>query len=563
MRLEKPVLMLIDDLDRLGPDELLATFKLVRMLGRLPNVHYLLCYDEATLIDVLSRTGLVDTDDGRARVYLEKMIQLRLDIPTLMMGAQLDLVNLVLKEVQSNHSFELLPSEEQRLSTMWGEYMRPYLAHPRAIKRLFTQVDATWSDVQGEVDFPDYVAMTFLRTFEPAVFALIEEHEAELLGFFSEWDPLVKETDDAKMARWRGYLTTLEVAHSSRVIGLLTELFLVLKSAKNKTAYGAAARADIGRRCGVGHRDYFHRYTQAGIPADDLPNSKVAAALEQLRNGAPGDEAVFVEGFLARDASKVVQKILRYDVAELPVEPLMLMLSRQYDVLSSGQAGLHAGPPSYELLDMGGRLVAGLEGEFALKVLKDCAATSSGLSFASDLLRSLGRVEPGVVAPVWLHEAKQLVASAIGNELRNVDPTGPEGDTERAMRGVWGFREFAGEEPVSNLLWELIEGDNEWNVALVIATMYPIGHDSEGRWTVDRANLPADAVQQLLGFSRAVEAVKALGPGDRNAVRMTHFDSRPSLEARAALVYEDILELEQHVLRASGGGQQDQPAPEK
>ena len=48
-KIDHPVLMVLDDLDRLAPDELLYTFKLVRLLGRLPNVYYLLAYDEATL----------------------------------------------------------------------------------------------------------------------------------------------------------------------------------------------------------------------------------------------------------------------------------------------------------------------------------------------------------------------------------------------------------------------------------------------------------------------------------------------------------------------------------
>lgn len=38
----QPVLVVMDDLDRLTPDELLLTFKLVRLVGHLPNVYYLI-----------------------------------------------------------------------------------------------------------------------------------------------------------------------------------------------------------------------------------------------------------------------------------------------------------------------------------------------------------------------------------------------------------------------------------------------------------------------------------------------------------------------------------------
>jgi predicted KAP-like P-loop ATPase len=79
--LEQPILVVLDDLDRLDPDELLFTFKLVRMLGRLPNVYYLIAYDEDTLLDILRRTDLVGDAPGRAQLYLEKMVQVRLDVP--------------------------------------------------------------------------------------------------------------------------------------------------------------------------------------------------------------------------------------------------------------------------------------------------------------------------------------------------------------------------------------------------------------------------------------------------------------------------------------------------
>ena len=78
-----PILMVLDDLDRLDPSELVLVAKLVRLVGRLPNVFYLLSYDESTLRDVLTRTALVGENEARARDYLEKIIQVRFDLPPL------------------------------------------------------------------------------------------------------------------------------------------------------------------------------------------------------------------------------------------------------------------------------------------------------------------------------------------------------------------------------------------------------------------------------------------------------------------------------------------------
>ncbi|MFF1830686.1 P-loop NTPase fold protein [Paenarthrobacter sp. NPDC058040] len=545
--LKQPVIMLIDDLDRLGPDELLTTFKLVRMLGRLPNVYYLLCYDEATLVDVLMRTGLVHDDAGRARAYLEKMIQLRLDIPSMLVSEQLGLLNSVLREVQTNHAFELLPHETQRLSKMWGESMRPYLSQPRAIKRLFTQVDATWAELQGEVDFADYVAMTFIRTFEPPVLRLIEDSEAELLGFDHRW---VDESDLAKIERWQKKLDDLDVVHAERILDLLAELFLPLKSAREKISYGPEARTDVARRSGVGHADYFHRYTQAAVPKDDLPNSKVSEALSLLREGRAGTAIDLLEEFLSKDASMVVQKIMNHDLGDLPVEPLAHLLARQYDVIGKEGAGLSAGPPSFELLVLGRHMFTGLQGDPAIRILSACSTTSSGIAFVADLLRDLGKTTRAGAAPEWLPEARNMAATAIEAQFRALDPNDSDSEVERALRNVWALRDFTAPESARALVWELIDADKGWNAATFIAMLYPIGQDSRGKWSIDRYHLSADGIETVLGFDKAVAAIKSQGPVNSAPGELEKFDSRPSLTVRVACVYEDILRLDEEVSRA-------------
>lgn len=508
-QLETPVLMLIDDLDRLGPDELLMTFKLVRMLGRLPNVFYLLCYDEATLIDVLKRTGLVDNDNGRARAYLEKMIQLRLDIPSMLDADQIDLVNTVLAEVQENHQFHIRPAVLERFSSMWKECIRFYLTQPRAIKRLFTQVDAAFAELNEEVDFADFVAMTFLRTFEPAVFSVIERHEDELLGRYVAADPLGKETSEDKRQRWLGYLVGGRATHPERILDLLALLFLPLGSSKYGQQYGAESRIDISRRCGVGHSDYFYRYTQLGIPRDDLPNSKVAEALRQLQNDVHGQAVTEMQGFLVRNPAMVIGKISRHDLKDLPVAPLLLMFSEVYGAIGNEGAGIHAGPPSYEMLGLARQICATLSAVDASKVLRASMDTTSGLSFITDVIRELTRHDGKIQAPPWLPQLKTEAASAIEAHLRRLSPSAADDDIERSLRCIWALRDFTTPEHTKAFLWDLMDSDGRWDISTFIALLLPIGYGSDGMWMIDVLGLSAGQIDDLLGFDRVATAMEA------------------------------------------------------
>lgn len=100
----KPILVIVDDLDRLSADELLHVFKLVRLVGRLPNVYYMLSYDEQTIVDLLRKTDLVPANDARrAMDYLEKMVQVRVDMP-LLRDYEVDaVVGEALERVVSSH----------------------------------------------------------------------------------------------------------------------------------------------------------------------------------------------------------------------------------------------------------------------------------------------------------------------------------------------------------------------------------------------------------------------------------------------------------------------------
>lgn len=48
--------VVIDDIDRLSPDEALLIFRLVKSAGRLPNVMYLLVYDRQLAEKIVSET---------------------------------------------------------------------------------------------------------------------------------------------------------------------------------------------------------------------------------------------------------------------------------------------------------------------------------------------------------------------------------------------------------------------------------------------------------------------------------------------------------------------------
>ncbi|MBZ6232792.1 KAP family NTPase [Streptomyces olivaceus] len=131
-----PVVAIIDDLDRLAPEELLVVFKPVRLAGHLPNVYYPISTDEQTLLDVLQRTAPVGSNDPRAQAIREKLIQVPPDLPAL---RDRDTAAMTTRPRQRTAG---LPSgihapDQDRFSEAYSHHLQHRPRTPRAIKRYF------------------------------------------------------------------------------------------------------------------------------------------------------------------------------------------------------------------------------------------------------------------------------------------------------------------------------------------------------------------------------------------------------------------------------------------
>ncbi len=73
---ERRFLVIIDDLDRLSPEEALAIFRLIKSVGRLPNVMYLVVFDRQ-----LAETAVGEKYPSEGPHFLEKIIQAGFELP--------------------------------------------------------------------------------------------------------------------------------------------------------------------------------------------------------------------------------------------------------------------------------------------------------------------------------------------------------------------------------------------------------------------------------------------------------------------------------------------------
>lgn len=125
--LDKRVVILVDDLDRMRDEEVREIVRLVRLVGNFPNVTYVLAYDQSKVARAL------DPDPKVGLAFLEKIVQVAYEVPK---PNQHDLDTMCFEALDAclaaTYHRDLNSEEWQNL---WPTVIQPLLRTPRDVRR--------------------------------------------------------------------------------------------------------------------------------------------------------------------------------------------------------------------------------------------------------------------------------------------------------------------------------------------------------------------------------------------------------------------------------------------
>ncbi len=506
---KRPVLVVIDDVDRLDPTELLLLFKLIRLAGRLPNVHYVLAYDEETLLDALGRTGLIGNDTPRRAVeYLEKIVQIRLDVPPLR-GEQVSAwVDRETEELAARHSIELTDEQRNRFSRAYFGYLRRRLHTPRAIKRFFAQADAFLARVRGEVDFVDFLVLSWLRASEPRLCAALLENRGRLLGEVDTWIfNFDKKRDVAADHEFWQEVFRASGVEKSRWLGvadLVGQLFPRFAHEWSDEAHSYPSR-DMGAGR-IANPDYFDRFFAFAVPEEDLADALVAQAWKQIADGEDGPERRTVEEAWPARINLVLSK-LQTIVASSDADRALEWLVDHYKEVPETAS---LADPRWRVMGWGRELYAGLSGDDALElVTRMCSSVDpSELRFLARCAWSdevLSRIKAGGVDAENLRAARRVLVDRIEASFEREGTASPLSYPDDVWPLFWSWREL---DETSLRRWVTAHLDSgSWApldlAARMVGTSTAMGVSNP---TPKLSDLDVEVVKSLIGASRVLKA---------------------------------------------------------
>jgi predicted KAP-like P-loop ATPase len=171
--LKTPVVVTIDDVDRLSANEIKYLFQLVKANADFPNMVYLLLFQR----DIVEKS-LEDISPITGREFIEKIVQVGFDIPRIERSRIEKVLFSGLDELLSEKVIEKR-FDQHRWGNIFVPGLRPYFETLRDVHRFLSTLSFHISLFRNkgsfDVNSTDLIALEVLRVFEPVLYQRIFE----------------------------------------------------------------------------------------------------------------------------------------------------------------------------------------------------------------------------------------------------------------------------------------------------------------------------------------------------------------------------------------------------
>ncbi|MCW9550884.1 KAP family P-loop NTPase fold protein [Klebsiella oxytoca] len=266
-KLKSPIIVIIDDIDRLTPSETFQVLRLVKAVADFSGTSFLLAFDSNYLVSVLDKNGIVNASE-----YINKIVQLRVPLPVISERDMNELANIELESLSERSLTDRFEDDQDRLNWIYHRHFKHLIRSPRELKRFFNHLRFMLEQVEGQVCFSDLFALSIVSTKSNQIYEHIKSTPEAYIGkrFSNDGMMLGKPLDITKSYEDErtGLLTKFGTRESELLKKLLGYIFPLINSG-GYSPY-SASDADAAGRVSVPQRLHvaFHYKTPTGYLSD-------------------------------------------------------------------------------------------------------------------------------------------------------------------------------------------------------------------------------------------------------------------------------------------------------
>lgn len=188
---DRPIIVFIDDIDRLFPLEVFEMVRIIKAVGGLPRLGYVVAWDPVYVSGALEKLGV-----PQAESYLDKIVQVRMPLPSLSLVARRKLIESALDGLDPEALRQRFRNQDDRLGSLYHSGLRDLLGQPRDVVRVFNAVRMMEPLLRDEIVFADILGLAALSVKAPAVFDLLRKKPRLFVGAMPDDLTILKKPEE-------------------------------------------------------------------------------------------------------------------------------------------------------------------------------------------------------------------------------------------------------------------------------------------------------------------------------------------------------------------------------
>ena len=176
-KIDRPIVVFIDDLDRLGGNEVMEVLKLIRNVANFPGLKFVAAYDRTYLVEVIKKQNVESAD-----CYLEKIFQIEYTLPTFEREK-------LITRLEEECSKFLRDEDKEALKKIFGSKFSfegvatEELITMRDIKRYINALQNSYKKLAGNVELRDLMNLEILRLKYKPVYDLLSQRWKQVVRY--------------------------------------------------------------------------------------------------------------------------------------------------------------------------------------------------------------------------------------------------------------------------------------------------------------------------------------------------------------------------------------------
>lgn len=274
VEVNKKIVIIIDDIDRLTNSQIRDVFQLVKQVADFPNIIYILAMDREVVRRALQEVHNVDGNE-----YLQKIIQVPFEIPELRKSKLNSIFFSRLDEVVKEIS-DKIKWDDMYWKDVFQNCIEPYINTLRDVNRVINTFQFKYEAMYEETAFEDMIGITTIEVLDPELYKWIGNNKEAVCGGFFHGLSFDKSDKDYRKKYSEEFLS-LEI-NPDRAIRCIAAMFPMFANDVNEKGFEYFSSSDIRSKMRAAHKERFELYFMYDLDDIRIPRNIINACIYKL-----------------------------------------------------------------------------------------------------------------------------------------------------------------------------------------------------------------------------------------------------------------------------------------